>query len=50
MHYLPLKPLGTDANARYLVAATFGNVHGVYKPGNVVLQPKILRTLARCGI
>jgi fructose-bisphosphate aldolase class II len=28
-----------------MVAATFGNVHGVYKPGNVVLQPKILRTL-----
>jgi fructose-bisphosphate aldolase class II len=37
--------LGTDASARYLVAATFGNVHGVYKPGNVVLQPKILATL-----
>jgi len=28
-----------------MVAATFGNVHGGYKPGNVVLQPKILRTL-----
>jgi fructose-bisphosphate aldolase class II len=28
-----------------MVAATFGNVHGVYKPGNVVLQPKILATL-----
>jgi len=28
---------------RYMVAATFGNVHGVYKPGNVVLKPKILR-------
>ncbi len=27
----------------YTVAATFGNVHGVYKPGNVKLQPKILR-------
>ena len=25
-----------------MVAATFGNVHGVYKPGNVVLTPKIL--------
>ena len=28
--------------ARYMFAATFGNVHGVYKPGNVKLRPKIL--------
>lgn len=28
--------------ARYMFAATFGNVHGVYKPGNVVLKPSIL--------
>ncbi len=28
---------------RYMFAATFGNVHGVYKPGNVVLTPKILK-------
>jgi fructose-bisphosphate aldolase class II len=28
---------------RFLLAATFGNVHGVYKPGNVKLTPKILR-------
>jgi fructose-bisphosphate aldolase class II len=42
---LTIETLGTDANARYMVAATFGNVHGVYKPGNVVLQPKILQTL-----
>lgn len=27
---------------RFTVAAAFGNVHGVYKPGNVSLQPKIL--------
>lgn len=27
----------------FSVAAAFGNVHGVYKPGNVTLQPKILR-------
>jgi fructose-bisphosphate aldolase class II len=33
-----LSPLG-----HYLLAATFGNVHGVYKPGNVVLNPKILK-------
>ena len=31
---------------RFTVAASFGNVHGVYKPGNVVLRPKILRELA----
>ena len=29
--------------ARYLLAATFGNVHGVYKPGQVKLKPAILR-------
>jgi fructose-bisphosphate aldolase class II len=28
---------------RYTLAATFGNVHGVYKPGNVKLTPTILR-------
>ena len=27
---------------KFTVAASFGNVHGVYKPGNVVLTPKIL--------
>ncbi|CAB4785926.1 unannotated protein [freshwater metagenome] len=42
---LTIETLGSDPANRYLVAATFGNVHGVYKPGNVVLQPKILRTL-----
>jgi fructose-bisphosphate aldolase class II len=31
------------AGARYLLAATFGNVHGVYKPGHVKLQPSILK-------
>ncbi len=29
-------------DAPFMVAATFGNVHGIYKPGNVVLKPKIL--------
>lgn len=29
--------------ARYLLAATFGNVHGVYKPGHVKLRPSILK-------
>jgi fructose-bisphosphate aldolase class II len=28
---------------RFLISASFGNVHGVYKPGNVKLTPKILR-------
>jgi fructose-bisphosphate aldolase class II len=28
---------------RYLLAATFGNVHGVYKPGQVKLKPTVLR-------
>jgi fructose-bisphosphate aldolase, class II len=27
----------------FVVAASFGNVHGVYKPGNVKLEPKILK-------
>jgi fructose-bisphosphate aldolase class II len=35
--------LGAGENGRYLTALTFGNVHGVYKPGNVKLRPEILR-------
>ena len=35
--------LSSIKNGRFMLAATFGNVHGVYKPGNVKLQPKILR-------
>jgi fructose-bisphosphate aldolase, class II len=34
--------LGVGERGRYLLAATFGNVHGVYKPGNVQLRPKLL--------
>jgi fructose-bisphosphate aldolase, class II len=34
--------LGVGEHGRYLLAATFGNVHGVYKPGNVKLRPKLL--------
>jgi len=30
-------------NGKYMFAATFGNVHGVYKPGNVKLKPEILK-------
>ena len=35
--------LGAGDKGRYLLAATFGNVHGVYKPGNVKLRPEILK-------
>lgn len=35
--------LNAVAGARYLLAATFGNVHGVYKPGHVKLKPSILK-------
>jgi fructose-bisphosphate aldolase class II len=35
---------GSVKGARYLLAATFGNVHGVYKPGHVKLKPAILKT------
>ncbi len=37
--------LGTGERGRYLLAATFGNVHGVYKPGNVKLRPEILQQI-----
>ena len=36
--------LGTGENGTYLLAAVFGNVHGVYKPGSVKLDPTILRS------
>ncbi len=36
--------LNTVEGAHYMVAATFGNVHGVYKPGHVKLKPSILKT------
>ena len=35
--------LGLGENGRYMAALTFGNVHGVYKPGNVKLRPGILK-------
>ena len=35
--------LSAIEGARFLYAATFGNVHGVYKPGRVRLRPEILR-------
>ncbi len=33
----------SKVSSRFTVAAAFGNVHGVYKPGNVKLTPKILK-------
>jgi fructose-bisphosphate aldolase class II len=36
--------LGLGEKGRYLTALTFGNVHGVYKPGNVKLRPEVLQT------
>jgi fructose-bisphosphate aldolase class II len=38
-----VRALGTGEKGRYLTALTFGNVHGVYKPGNVKLRPEILQ-------
>ena len=38
-----IKALGAGDRGRYLTALTFGNVHGVYKPGNVKLRPEILK-------
>jgi fructose-bisphosphate aldolase class II len=37
--------LGLGERGRYLTALTFGNVHGVYKPGNVKLRPDILKEI-----
>src|SRR4051795_11898459 len=37
--------IGLGEQGRYLLAATFGNVHGVYKPGNVKLRPSILKDI-----
>jgi fructose-bisphosphate aldolase class II len=40
-----VEAVGLGEQGRYLLAASFGNVHGVYKPGNVVLRPGILKEL-----
>src|SRR5690606_18765579 len=39
-----VRALGTGEKGRYMTALTFGNVHGVYKPGNVKLRPEILKS------
>ncbi len=37
-----IEALGAGEHGKYMLAATFGNVHGVYKPGNVKLKPEVL--------
>ena len=39
--------IGIGENGRYILAATFGNVHGVYQPGHVKLRPEILGDIQR---
>jgi len=39
------KALGLGERGRYILAATFGNVHGMYKPGHVKLRPSILKEI-----
>ena len=40
-----VEALGLGEKGRYMAAMTFGNVHGVYKPGNVKLRPEILKDI-----
>lgn len=42
-----VRALGTGEKGRYLTALTFGNVHGVYKPGAVKLRPSILAEIQK---
>jgi fructose-bisphosphate aldolase class II len=42
-----VEALGLGDNGRYIAALTFGNVHGVYKPGNVKLRPELLGEIQR---
>jgi fructose-bisphosphate aldolase class II len=37
--------VGLGERGRYILAATFGNVHGVYKPGHVTLRPSVLKDI-----
>jgi fructose-bisphosphate aldolase, class II len=37
--------LGTGEKGHYITALTFGNVHGVYKPGSVKLRPEVLKEI-----
>ncbi|MDM7854635.1 class II fructose-bisphosphate aldolase [Cellulomonas alba] len=42
-----VRALGSGEKGRYLTALTFGNVHGVYKPGAVKLRPAILADIQK---
>jgi fructose-bisphosphate aldolase class II len=43
--YTALSPI----SEKFTIAAAFGNVHGVYKPGNVKLQPELLESFQKYG-
>jgi fructose-bisphosphate aldolase class II len=40
-----IEVLGSGEKGRYITALTFGNVHGVYKPGAVKLRPEVLKDI-----
>ena len=40
-----IEVLGLGEKGRYMTALTFGNVHGVYKPGSVKLRPEVLKEI-----
>jgi fructose-bisphosphate aldolase, class II len=40
-----VEAIGLGERGRYILAATFGNVHGVYKPGHVTLRPSVLKDI-----
>ena len=40
-----IEVLGLGEKGRYMTALTFGNVHGVYKPGAVKLRPEVLKEI-----
>ena len=40
-----IEVLGLGEKGRYITALTFGNVHGVYKPGSVKLRPEVLKEI-----
>ncbi|HZW42100.1 MAG TPA: class II fructose-bisphosphate aldolase [Agromyces sp.] len=40
-----VEALGLGDQGRYMAALTFGNVHGVYAPGNVKLKPELLKEI-----
>ena len=45
-----IEALGSGERGRYLLSATFGNVHGHYQPGHVALRPSILGKIQQAVI